>query len=77
MKKILSIFLSVLMLCQCFTAIGVLASDDVEAPTKLLISVKPETTMAWYPGKTEAPNGPVCYLYTDTSDGLVKKPVND
>lgn len=49
MKKILSIFLAVLMLCQCFTVIGVFASegDVVAAPTKLLFDADVEKLVGY------------------------------
>lgn len=49
MKKILSIFLAVLMLCQCFTVIDVFASegDVVAAPTKLLFDADVEKLVGY------------------------------
>lgn len=53
MRKILSIFLAVLMLCQCFTTIGVFASEGVtEAPTKLLMDIEVANLVSW-----NQPNG--------------------
>ncbi len=80
MKKIVSVLLTVLMLCQCFTFVSFASEGVVEAPTKELIFARIPEHADWYvanPSSTLVTRGMYMHLYTDNAGNKSPQTGND